>query len=63
MRDSARREAALELVIHPLSKLDAVAGELGFSEYSAFHRAFRRWTGFSPTEFREQSIRKMTNAP
>ena len=26
--------------------------ELGFSERSAFHRAFRKWTGASPGEFR-----------
>ena len=29
-----------------------IAVELGFSERSAFHRAFRKWTGASPGEFR-----------
>jgi len=29
-----------------------IAMELGFSERSAFHRAFRKWTGASPGEFR-----------
>ena len=29
-----------------------IALELGFSERSAFHRAFQKWTGASPGEFR-----------
>ncbi|MEM7381275.1 MAG: AraC family transcriptional regulator ligand-binding domain-containing protein, partial [Bacteroidota bacterium] len=32
-----------------------IAFETGFSEQSAFNRAFKRWTGFSPTEFRKNT--------
>jgi AraC-like DNA-binding protein len=32
-----------------------VAFLLGYSEVSAFHRAFRRWTGMSTTQFRKHA--------
>jgi len=58
LRDAARREAALEMVSDSQAKLEGIASELGFAEYSTFHRAFRRWTGVSPTEYREQAAQK-----
>jgi AraC-like DNA-binding protein len=32
--------------------ISEVAYLLGYSEPSAFHRAFRRWTGVTPGEYR-----------
>ncbi|MCG8421681.1 MAG: helix-turn-helix domain-containing protein [Proteobacteria bacterium] len=42
--DQVRRERALALLTGSTS-IAAVAHELGYSESSAFHRAFKRWTG------------------
>jgi AraC-like DNA-binding protein len=34
--------------------LPDIADDLGFSDESAFARAFRRWTGLTPAQFRRQ---------
>jgi AraC-like DNA-binding protein len=46
--DDVRRERADELLAQGVA-LKAVASELGFSEASAFSRAYKRWTGRSPS--------------
>lgn len=46
--DSVRRELAVRHLADPNATVAKVAWLVGFSEPSAFHRAFRRWTGQSP---------------
>lgn len=50
--DDVRREQALQYLREPDRPLTEVAELLGFSELSAFSRAFKRWMGSSPAEFR-----------
>ncbi|MBZ4333423.1 AraC family transcriptional regulator [Corallococcus sp. AS-1-12] len=50
--DEVRRELALTWLRQADRKTLDIAFMLGFSEVSAFHRAFRRWTGTTPAEFR-----------
>jgi AraC-like DNA-binding protein len=33
-----------------------VAYLLGFAEPSTFHRAFRKWTGVTPGDFKKQAL-------
>jgi AraC-like DNA-binding protein len=50
--DSVRRETALDLVIRKEVSADELAGRLGFVGSRAFYRAFARWTGTTPAEYR-----------
>jgi AraC-like DNA-binding protein len=51
-RDAFRRELAISLLSEQDLAVYEVAFLLGYSEPSAFHRAFRRWTDSAPREFR-----------
>lgn len=50
--DDTRHELALGYIGDPSLSLVDVAYLCGFSEQSAFHRAFKRWTGLTPGEYR-----------
>jgi AraC-like DNA-binding protein len=52
IKDQLRRDLAISYLSHSSRSVMDIASELGFSERSAFHRAFRKWTGASPGEFR-----------
>jgi AraC-like DNA-binding protein len=52
IKDQLRRDLAISYLSHSNRSVMDIALELGFAERSAFHRAFRKWTGASPAEFR-----------
>jgi AraC-like DNA-binding protein len=52
IKDQLRRDMAIGYLSHSDRTVMDIALELGFSERSAFHRAFRKWTGASPGAFR-----------
>ncbi|WP_197279999.1 AraC family transcriptional regulator [Rhodopseudomonas sp. AAP120] len=54
IKDQVRRDVATHMLKKSRLPLEEVALSLGFSELSTFHRAFRRWTGLAPGEFRER---------
>jgi AraC-like DNA-binding protein len=51
--DNARQEMARSYVQQSALSVTEIAYLLGFNDTSNFARAFKRWTGKSPTEFRE----------
>lgn len=52
---AARQELALHYISDPDLSLTEIAYSLGYSELSAFSRAFRNWTGMSPLRYRRHA--------
>ncbi len=52
--DSLRHRLALQYVSEPERSMVDVAFMLGFAELSTFYRAFKRWTGITPQQYRRQ---------
>jgi AraC-like DNA-binding protein len=52
LKDRTRRDVAIHLLRKSRLSLEDIGLSLGFSELSTFHRAFRRWTGVAPGEYR-----------
>ena len=50
--DEVRHRLALKYIAEPMLSLSQIAELLHFSDASAFYRAFRRWTGRAPGEYR-----------
>ena len=55
LRDDARRQAAELYLSTTTLTIAEVTYLLGYSEPTAFHRAFRRWHGTTPQAFRAQA--------
>lgn len=54
IKDQLRRDIAIEYLCHTAKSVAEIATELGFAEASAFHRAFKKWTGARPGEYRQR---------
>jgi AraC-like DNA-binding protein len=60
--DGTRRELSEHYLSEPNVAAFEVAFLLGYSEPSAFHRAFRRWTGMTPQEYRQRASNERPEA-
>lgn len=54
LKDQLRRDLAITHLSHTERSIRDIALELGFAEPSAFHRAFKKWTGTAPGEYRRK---------
>ncbi|WP_328945778.1 AraC family transcriptional regulator [Streptomyces sp. NBC_00250] len=55
LRDQVRRDHAIAELAGGRISIERLSRRLGFSEPSAFHRAFRRWTGETPRAYRARA--------
>jgi AraC-like DNA-binding protein len=55
IKEELLRDAAVTALVRGDETVAQLAERLGFSEPSAFHRAFRRWTGSAPGAYRPGS--------
>lgn len=53
--DEVRYRLARQRLADPACSIQTIADGLGFANPSAFTRAFRRWSGMSPAQFRAQA--------
>ena len=53
--DTLRRDAALQAVAQTTRTLSEIGQALGYAEPSVFNRAFRRWTGGTPGQWRRRA--------
>jgi AraC-like DNA-binding protein len=51
IRESVRRDAAIFGLLKSNRSIEALAASLGYQEARSFTRAFRTWTGLSPSEW------------
>lgn len=56
IKDALRRDLAIEQLSHGTAPIPEVARAVGFAEPSAFHRAFKQWTGVRPGEYRRRFV-------
>ncbi len=52
IKDNARRDVAITMLSRHGMTASEVAEQVGFSDPSAFHRSFKKWTGQSPGSYR-----------
>ena len=53
LKNDIRRDSAIEFLTKTDKTLQDISDELSFHDPSAFHRAFKKWTGVSPGAYRQ----------
>jgi AraC-like DNA-binding protein len=55
IKDELRRDLAIQRLMRSSDAIGAIAYDVGFDDPTAFHRAFRHWTGSTPQAYRKMA--------
>lgn len=61
LKEEVIKERSLLLIIQAESTIEKIATDLGYSEVSAFHRAFKGWFGVTPKDYSRNPTIQLTN--
>lgn len=62
LKDECRMEEASLMLAQPDASIRDIAERLGFTEASTFHRAFRKWHGMTPGDYRANKLAEKHSA-
>jgi AraC-like DNA-binding protein len=54
IKDQLRSDVAIDYLCNSSLSVDEIGARIGFQDASAFHRAFKRWNGLQPGEYRRR---------
>jgi AraC-like DNA-binding protein len=63
IQSRCRQELAMAALGRKQCDIEAISSELGFSDRHSFTRAFKRWTGLTPSEYRRQQMEPHREQP
>jgi AraC-like DNA-binding protein len=63
IKDEVRRDVAIQKLTRSQDAITSIAFDVGFDSVSAFHRAFRHWTGSTPNAYRTTVSTSHSEAP
>lgn len=55
IKDELRRDLAIQRLMRSSDAIGTIAYDVGFDDPTAFHRAFRHWTGSTPQAYRKMA--------
>ena len=61
IKDQMRQDTALRLLRESQETVEKIAAQVGFDSLTAFHRAFKSWTGLTPLTYRRQGERRQSD--
>jgi AraC-like DNA-binding protein len=56
IKDTLKRDVAIQQLIKTRKSADAISTAIGFTSITAFHRAFKTWTGGTPRSYRRKNM-------